>query len=573
MTGKGVSDGIAIGRAWICREAAVDYSQWERRNAAEELEVFGAVKARLLQVLGQRSRDAREAGREAHGDILEAHGMMLDDPELQSGIAEALKSGMSLPEAVHQVLEGFASIMESMDDEYLKQRAQDYRDIRKQVTALLFGIGAAPDFQPGDQWILVAQDFTPSDISYGDNPAVKGFLAQDGAVTTHFSILTRIAGIPSVVQFQNALTLIQSQDMLIIDGSTGTVIINPEPEIVTVYKERQQRHTAFVESLKQLKGTSAVTSDGCHCHLEGNIAGHQDVQELLENGAEGIGLFRTEFLYMDRTSPPDEDEQTAVYGKVLTAMGGKPTVIRTLDVGGDKELPYLGIPKEENPFLGFRAVRYCLAHTALFKTQLRALLRASVHGNLQIMVPMISGIEEVRSVRLLLEECRNELAAEGEKYSDAVALGIMVEVPAAAAMASILAEEVDFFSIGTNDLIQYVMAADRMNPAVGYLYTPYHPAFIRILQTVISGAHAAGIPVAMCGELAGDPEFTPVLVGLGLDGYSMNAGAMLAFKQRVRTLEAAACKTLVQKLLALRTEAEIRSTVKDFLQEYPYATA
>ncbi len=569
MKGIGISEGIAIGRAWLSGPAIPDFSEWITQDPAEEMAAFKEARRLVGEQLRKRVLQAREAGRKAQEEVMEAHVMMLEDPALESSITGAVYDGGRLPDAVRSVLDGFAGIMAAMEDVYLQQRAQDYIDIRNQLLKSLAGIPETIEFEPGSRWIPVAVDFTPSEISLAENPEVQGFLCQGGAATTHFSILAKIAGIPAVIRVPTMLESLTHGDLLIIDGTTGKVLINPEPDQLAAYEDKQREFLHFKESLEALKTADTVTRDGVSFHLEGNIAGPQDIPRMLENGAHGIGLFRTEFIYMDRPDAPTEEEQTACYKEVLAGMGGRPVVIPTLDVGGDKELPYLGITKEENPFLGFRAVRYCLAHPDIFKTQLRALLRASVAGCLHIMVPMISGLEEVRSVRVLLDECRQELLIQGHAVADDIKLGIMIEVPAAAAMAPLLAEEVDFFSIGTNDLIQYIMAADRMNASVAYLYTPYHPAFLRTLKAIIDGAHSAGIPAAMCGELAGDTDFIPVLAGLGLDSYSMNAGALLKARLRIRTLDQRLCRTLVENLLTLRTEQEIRAAVKAFGQENP----
>lgn len=569
MKGIGISEGIAIGRAWVVKEPVLDFSAWPDTAQEQEMVIFCQARARLSERLSQRAQRAAAEGQKAREEIMEAHGMMLEDPEFEAAVQKAVGGGQKLPEAVTTVLGGFAALMNAMEDPYLQQRSQDYLDIRSQFLKELAGVTEAQEFEPGTRWIPTSEDFTPSDISLVDNPSVQGFLCQGGAATTHFSILAKIGGVPAVMQVPGLLDRIAHGDMIILDGATGEVHLDPEPSLIAAYEKKQQAFLQYKESLDSLKTEASVTRDGRICHLEGNIAGVQDLSRMLENGAEGIGLFRTEFIYMERTAPPSETEQAAIYSQVLAGMGGKPVVIRTLDVGGDKELPYLNIKKEDNPFLGFRAVRYCLAHPEIFKTQLRALLRASASGALHIMVPMISGLEEVRSVRALLSECREELIGEGISLGEDIQLGIMIEVPAAAAMASLLAEEVDFFSIGTNDLIQYVMAADRMNAAVAYLYTPYHPAFLRTLKSIIDGAHSAGIPAAMCGELAGDPDFIPVLVGLGLDRYSMNVGALLKARLRIRTLDEKACQELVSLLLTLRTEREIKAAVEAFGRRYP----
>lgn len=573
MVGIGISEGIAIGKAWMVEEPVLDFSEWVSQSPEKEMDVLRASLQRVGDRLVSESQKAKDKKQKERMEILEAHSIMLEDPELESQINRALLSGQKLPEAVRRVMEGFSEIMSAMEDPYLQQRSQDYLDLRNQVLKDLAGVSDNLSFEPGSSWIPVALDFSPSDIALAENPAVQGFICQGGAATTHFSILAKITGVPTVIQASGLLDSVSHGDVIIADGTTGEIHINPDPGLMGVYRKRKQDLLVFKESLEALKSEKTMTLDGAFCHLEGNITGPQGIPKMLENGAEGVGLFRTEFIYMDRATPPSEEEQADIYGEVLKGMDGRPVVIRTLDVGGDKELPYLGIEKEANPFLGFRAVRFCLTREDIFKTQLRALLRASVHGKLRIMVPMISGIEEVRSVKMLLDQCRAELLAQEVPMGEDIRLGIMIEVPSAAAMASLLAEEVDFFSIGTNDLIQYMMAADRMNQAVAYLYTPYHPAFLRTLEAIINGAHGAGIPAAMCGELAGDVDFIPVLVGLGLDIYSMNAGAILKARLRIRTLEQKGCRLLVEELMKLRTEKEIRAAVQAFRQEHPYETA
>lgn len=573
MKGQGISEGLAIGRAWIVNRGLPEFSDWPPEPPTLAADRFRDLRDRLAARLAQAGEQAAQRGDGTRSEILEAHRMMLGDPELEAAVHEALKQGTPLPAAIGTALQGFIDLMEALADPYLKGRAADYRDLSHQLLWALAGREGHQGPEPGQDWIAVAEDFAPSDISLAESGAVLGFLSQGGAPATHFSILARIAGLPVVIRVPEALKQIAQGDLLVLDGTAGTVVINPDPETLSTAKAEQEAALQAARQLEGLRKERTRTLDGVEYHLEGNIAGPQDVARLVDHGAEGIGLFRTEFIYMDRATAPTEAEQAEIYRQVLAAASPLPVVIRTLDVGGDKELPYLGIPKEENPFLGFRAVRCCLARPELFRTQLRALLRASVAGNLQIMVPMISGLEEVRQVKALLAQCREELLAERVPVADSVKLGIMVEVPAAAAMAPLLAEEADFFSIGTNDLIQYMMAADRMNPQVAYLYTPYHPAFLRTLQAVIDGAHGGGIPAAMCGELAGDTAFIPVLVGLGLDRFSMNAGALLKARRRIRTLRASDCRGLVAHLMTLRTEAEIRGAVAAFGQEHGHETA
>lgn len=582
MQGLGISEGIAIGIARIMDQGDPDMAFWGIRSPEENMQAFNACRQNLIAQLVARTDRAVKKGNVEQSHVFEAHQMMLSDPEVDDGIKGALQAGTQLPEAIDTVFMGFVAIMESLDDAYLKERGQDYRDLRRQLLKTLDGtknaIGSMDEAveaneekaanhggdngeSVSDQWIAVASDFTPSDITLADEEGMVGFLCEGGAATTHFSILAKIAGLPTVLQVQNALGSISEGDLLIMDGKKGTVMINPDSATMTEYRSKMEADKLEKTRLMAYKDLPTVTTDGHTVHLEGNIAGPQDVERVLENGAEGVGLFRTEFIYMDREQPPTESEQTTIYGKVLSGMKGKPVVIRTLDVGGDKELPYLNIPKEENPFLGMRAVRYCLQNTEIFKTQLRALLRASIHGHLEIMVPMISCVEEMRKSRELFDICKQELTSEGVSFDENVAFGMMMEVPSAAIVADLLAQEAAFFSIGTNDLVQYVMATDRMNADLKYLYTPHHPAVIRVLKQIIDGAHAYGIPAAMCGELAGDVTFTPVLIGLGLDRFSMNPGSILKVRERIRSLDARACKTLVERVMAARTVDEVREHI------------
>ncbi len=427
-------------------------------------------------------------------------------------------------------------IFESIDDAYLRERAADIKDVSKRMIANLAGQTVGLEIEK-ENTIVVAHDLTPSDTAQLDKTKVKGFITNIGGRTSHSAIMARTLEIPAVVGLGDITTSVKNDDLIIVDGIEGLVIINPDEATVAEYKTKIEAFEAEKEELKKLLDVKVVTKDGKHIEVCGNIGKPKDADQVLENGGDGVGLFRTEFLYMDRDSAPTEEEQYEAYKYVLEAMKNKKVVIRTLDIGGDKTLPYLPLPEEMNPFLGYRAIRLCLDRKDIFKVQIRALLRASVYGKLAVMFPMISGLEEFQAAKEFVEECRAELHAEGIATSDSIQWGIMVEIPAAAVYADELAKHVDFFSIGTNDLIQYTLAADRMSEKVSYLYNPMHPAVLRLIKMTIDGAHKHGKWVGMCGEMAGDERAIPTLVEYGLDEFSMSATSILTAKKIIMEQE------------------------------------
>lgn len=569
MKGLGISEGIAIGRAYIYQTNEPKIPELIVEDHAKEIDRFDNVREKLVLSLKMKSQKAEESGDQDRADVFMAHELIAEDPELIQGVYSNIREKSYCAEwALRETSDVFIKMMEEMDNEYLRQRAADIRDIRQQMFKLLMGIKTEIEFKVDDSLIMVGHEFNPSDIGLTEKSAVKGFLSEIGAATTHFSILAKISGIPTVANIDSALKLIKNDDLLIIDGGTGEIIVNPSQDQIDLYIKKQEREAEFKKELSKLKDAASVTKDGFHVEVIGNIAGEKDAESVNDFGAEGVGLFRTEFIYMDRNSAPTEEEQYGTYKKVLEALDGKPVVIRTMDVGGDKEIAYLSMPKEDNPFLGYRAIRYCLKEKEIFKTQIRAILRASVHGHAKIMIPMISTIDEVLEAKAIIKQCKNELIDSNISFSESVEVGIMIEVPSAGIISDLLAEEVDFFSIGTNDLIQYTMAADRMNKNVAYLYHPYHPSFLRMLKMVIDNAHKKGIKVAMCGELAGDQLFIPVLVGLGLDEFSMNGNSVLKARWLIRKLEKQSAEELVKKLLTLRTSDEIRKTIEEYRKSY-----
>lgn len=563
IQGIAASSGIAIAKAYrletpnfVVERKAVSDPQAEvaRFEAAvakakEELE---AIKQHALQQLG-----------EDKAAIFAAHLLVLNDPELLNPVKEKIEAEQVNAEyALHETAETFISMFEAMDNEYMKERAADIRDVTKRVLAHLLGVAISNPSLISEEVVIIAEDLTPSDTAQLNRQYVKGFATDIGGRTSHSAIMARSMEIPAVVGTKQATAEIQTGDVVIIDGLDGHVIVNPSEDVLAQYEEKRARYEAQKAEWAKLVHEKTVTSDGHHVELAANIGTPDDVKGALENGAEGIGLYRTEFLYMGRSELPTEEEQFEAYKTVLERMEGKPVVVRTLDIGGDKELPYLDLPKEMNPFLGFRAIRLCLEMQDMFRTQLRALLRASVYGNLKIMFPMIATLDEFRQAKAILLEEKEKLKRQGVPVKEDIEIGMMVEIPAAAVLADQFAKEVDFFSIGTNDLIQYTMAADRMNERVSYLYQPYHPAILRLISNVIDAAHKEGKWAGMCGEMAGDPVAIPILLGLGLDEFSMSATSILRARSQMKKLSKKDAARFKETLLSMSTAEEVVAFVK-----------
>ncbi|MBP1753830.1 MAG: ptsP [Firmicutes bacterium] len=469
--------------------------------------------------------------------IFEAHIMLLEDPELMTSILSEIEvNRKNAIKATTLVTDKFITIFDAMEDEYLRERATDLKDVAGRLMGNLAG-NRNEILIHKDNTVVVAHDLTPSDTAQLDRSKVVAFLTDVGGKTSHTAIMARIMGIPAVVGMRDITTVLKNGDKVIVDGITGSVIINPNETVLSEYYKKRKDYNEEIEGLKKLRSTETTTKSGKRIYVAGNIGRPEDIDQVMENGGDGVGLFRTEFLYMDRKEAPSEQEQYESYRYVLEHSEGKKVVIRTLDIGGDKQLPYLNLPVEMNPFLGYRAIRFCLDQKDIFKVQLRALLRASVHGELSVMFPMISGLEEFLSAKSLVRECELELEAEGISYSDHIEWGIMVEIPSAAICADLLARHVDFFSIGTNDLIQYTLAVDRMSEKVSYIYDPMHPAVLSLIKMTIDAAHKYGKWVGMCGEMAGDETAIPILVEYGLDEFSMNASSILPAKRLIINCE------------------------------------
>ena len=529
--GIAASKGYAIGKVFLYEEREIVITDEKVADTASELsklqEAVALCRAQLEKI---KAKTIENVG-EHEAAVFEAHLLILDDPEFVGSVEAEIKSNSSnAMKAVETVSNNLVMIFEAIDDAYLRERAADIKDVSKRMLANLAGHTIGLEIEK-ENTIVVAHDLTPSDTAQLDKAKVNGFITNIGGRTSHSAIMARTLEIPAVVGLGDITSSVKSDDIVIVDGVEGLVMINPDEVTIKAYEEKMAAYEAEKEALKKLLNVSVVTKEGKHIEVCGNIGKPQDVDQVIANGGDGVGLFRTEFLYMDRDAAPTEEEQFEAYKHVLEAMKGKKVVIRTLDIGGDKTLPYLPLPEEMNPFLGYRAIRLCLDKKDIFKVQLRALLRASVYGQLAVMFPMISGIEEFNNAKEVVEACKRELDAEGLSYSDSIEWGMMVEIPAAAVMADELAKYVDFFSIGTNDLIQYTLAADRMSEKVSYLYNPMHPAVLRLIKMTIDGAHKHGKWVGMCGEMAGDEAAIPTLLEYGLDEFSMSATSILGAKK------------------------------------------
>ncbi|MED4925209.1 phosphoenolpyruvate--protein phosphotransferase [Anoxybacillus geothermalis] len=561
--GIAASSGIAIAKAY--RLETPDLAAEKRAVADVEAEVarLEAAVAKAKEELEAIKQHALEKLGEDKAAIFAAHLLVLDDPELLNPIKEKIQTERVNAEyALDETALFFISMFEAMDNEYMKERAADIRDVTKRVLAHLLGVTISNPSLISEEVVIIAEDLTPSDTAQLNRQYVKGFATDIGGRTSHSAIMARSLEIPAVVGTKTVTAEVKNGDIVIVDGLDGQVIINPSPELLAQYEQKRARYEAQKAEWAKLVHEATVTADGIHVELAANIGTPDDVKGALANGAEGIGLYRTEFLYMGRSELPTEDEQFVAYKTVLEQMNGKPVVVRTLDIGGDKELPYLQLPKEMNPFLGFRAIRLCLEMQDMFRTQLRALLRASVYGNLKIMFPMIATLDEFRQAKAILLEEKEALLRQGVAVADGIEVGMMVEIPAAAVMADQFAKEVDFFSIGTNDLIQYTMAADRMNERVAYLYQPYNPAILRLISHVIDAAHREGKWVGMCREMAGDPIAIPILLALGLDEFSMSATSILPARAQLKQLAKEEAARIKETVLSLGTAEEVVSFVK-----------
>src|SRR4051812_16085878 len=563
LKGIAASNGIAIAKAYRLVEPDLSFDQKSVEDVTSEVERFRkAMEKSKSELEAIRDKAKVDLGADKAA-IFEAHLLVLSDPELNAPIEDKIQSDkVNAESALKETADMFIMMFEQMDNEYMKERAADIRDVTKRVLAHLLGVQLVNPSMIAEEVIIVAEDLTPSDTAQLNRQFVLGFTTNIGGRTSHSAIMARSMEIPAVVGTKTATEEINNGDLVIVDGLKGEVHINPTPELVEQYRKIHADYEVQKAEWAKLVNEPTLTNDNHHVELVANIGTPKDLKGVIENGGEGVGLYRTEFLYMGRDQLPTEEEQFESYKAVLEGLNGKPVVVRTLDIGGDKELPYLDLPKEMNPFLGFRAIRLCLEEQNIFRTQLRALLRASNFGNLKIMFPMIATLDEFRAAKTILEEEKAKLLSEGETVAENIELGIMVEIPSTAVLADRFAKEVDFFSIGTNDLIQYTMAADRMNQRVSYLYQPYSPSILRLVKMVIDASHAEGKWTGMCGEMAGDETAIPVLLGLGLDEFSMSATSILKARSQIKNLNKVDMEKLVQTVLNMQTTSQVIEAVK-----------
>jgi phosphotransferase system enzyme I (PtsI) len=531
--GISASKGYAIGKVVVKRKSEINIEKRHIDDVIQEKERFQkALELSKSQLEKIKAKAEKEVGKDK-AEVFESHIMLLDDEEFAGAVTvKIVNEHVNAESALYDIVELYMKTFQAMEDEYIRERGADIKDVGSRILANLTGNNSSiVDMESNT--VVAAHDLTPSDTAQLDKSKVIAFVTDIGGRTSHSAIMARTLEIPAVVGLNDITDSVKDGDLIIVDGVKGEVIINPDKDTLDTYKIKKENYNKEKEKLKALIDVEVFTKYGKKVEVFGNIGKPEDVDQVLKNGGEGIGLFRTEFLYMDRESMPGEEEQFNAYKTVVEKMGKRPVIIRTLDIGGDKKLSYLPVPEEMNPFLGYRAIRLCLDRTDIFKVQLRALLRASVFGNLRIMFPMISSLEEFLKAKEILKECMDELTKEGKSFNKDLQTGIMVEIPAAAINSDELAKYVDFFSIGTNDLIQYTLAADRMNEKVAYLYNPMHPAVLKLIKMTIEAAHKQGKICGMCGEMAGDENAVETLVEYGLDEFSMSASSILKAKELI----------------------------------------
>ncbi|EMM1070074.1 phosphoenolpyruvate--protein phosphotransferase [Enterococcus faecium] len=569
LKGIAASDGVAVAKAYLLVQPDLTFSKATVEDTAAEEARLDAALAKSTEELQQIREKAAQSLGEAEAQVFDAHLMVLSDPEMVGQIKQNIKdNSVNAESALKEVTDMYIGMFEAMEDNaYMQERAADIRDVAKRILAHLLGVTLPNPSMINEEVVVVAHDLTPSDTAQLDRNFVKAFVTDIGGRTSHSAIMARSLEIPAIVGTKEITAKVKEGDILAVNGIEGDVIIDPTDEQKAEFEKAGADYAAQKAEWEKLKNAETVTADGKHFELAANIGTPKDLVGVHNNGGEAVGLYRTEFLYMDSPDFPTEDDQYEAYKAVLEGMEGKPVVVRAMDIGGDKELPYLQLPHEMNPFLGYRALRISLSEQGdeMFRTQMRALLRASVHGNLRIMFPMVATLKEFRAAKAIFEEEKQKLISEGKEVSDTIQVGIMIEIPAAAVLADKFAKEVDFFSVGTNDLIQYTMAADRMNERVSYLYQPYNPSILRLIKNVIDAAHAEGKWAGMCGEMAGDQTAVPLLVGMGLDEFSMSATSILKTRSLMKRLDTAKMAELADRALK---ECDMMEEVVELVHEY-----
>ncbi len=569
LKGIAASDGVAVAKAYLLVQPDLTFSKTTVEDTAAEASRLDDALAKSTEELQQIREKAAQSLGEAEAQVFDAHLMVLSDPEMVGQIKQNINdNSVNAESALKEVTDMYISMFEAMEDNtYMQERAADIRDVAKRILAHLLGVTLPNPSMINEEVVVVAHDLTPSDTAQLDRNFVKAFVTDIGGRTSHSAIMARSLEIPAIVGTKEITAKVKEGDMLAVNGIEGDVIVDPTAEQKAEFEKIGAEYAAQKAEWEKLKNAETVTADGKHFELAANIGTPKDLVGVHNNGGEAVGLYRTEFLYMDSPDFPTEDDQYEAYKAVLEGMEGKPVVVRTMDIGGDKELPYLQLPHEMNPFLGYRALRISLSEQGdeMFRTQMRALLRASVHGNLRIMFPMVATLKEFRAAKAIFEDEKQKLLNEGVEVSDTIQVGIMIEIPAAAVLADKFAKEVDFFSVGTNDLIQYTMAADRMNERVSYLYQPYNPSILRLIKNVIDAAHAEGKWAGMCGEMAGDQTAVPLLVGMGLDEFSMSATSILKTRSLMKRLDTTKMAELADRALK---ECDTMEEVVELVNEY-----
>lgn len=555
LKGVNASEGIGIGKVMLIEEVSLDYEKKQIIDTQAEIDRYRKVFDAYCEKTEKQAENIKNTIGEKEADIILGHLLMLKDPAMSSSIEGNISSGCCAEDAVAQVCDMFIGVFSMADDELTKQRASDVEDIKNGLITMLLGKEEVDIASAPSGTVLVAKDLTPSMTSCIVKENIVGIVTEVGGKTSHSAILARAMEIPAVLSVPNVMETFENGQEIIVDGSHGEVIENPSDGEIAIYREKTIEYKKEKEELKKFIGKETVTADGKKVELCCNIGKPDDADAVLSKDGEGVGLFRTEFLYMDSSSIPTEDEQFEAYKKTVLKLGDKPLIIRTLDVGGDKDIPYLGLSKEDNPFMGFRAVRYCLHREDVYKPQLRALLRASAFGNIKIMIPLVTCIDEVREVKAMIENIKAELDSKNIAYNKDIQVGIMVETPAASLIADLLAEEADFFSIGTNDLTGYTMAVDRGNADVAYLYSAFQPAVLRSIKKIIEDGK--DIMVGMCGEAAADPLLIPLLLAFGLDEFSVSATSVLKTRKIISQWTIDEAKEVANKALTLKTESEV----------------
>ena len=565
--GIAASRGIGIGSICVIKEHDLSYDKVKVENTEAEKQRFTEAVEKFKEETTAMAEDIRKRIGPKEAEILEGHLVMISDPSMSGEMCKMIDAGQCAEASVEAVCDMFIGMFSQMDDELMQQRASDISDIKVSLLKILLGIEDVDISSVAPGTVLVARDVTPSMTSQINKDNVVGIITEIGGKTSHSAILARALEIPAVLSVENITSLVKDKDTAIVDGTEGIVYVNPDGEVLSSYIIKREEYIKKLSELRGFLGKETVTSDGQSVELFCNIGTPKDAKKAVECDGEGIGLFRSEFLFMDNTHMPTEDEQFAAYKEAAQIMGGKCVIIRTLDIGGDKDIPYLNMKKEENPFLGYRAVRYCLGNRDSYQLQLRAIMRASAFGKVKIMVPLVTCVEEIRSVKEMVEEIKKDFDAKGIDYDKNIEVGCMIETPSASLIADLLAKESDFFSIGTNDLTQYTMSVDRGNSDVAYLYSTFQPSVLRSIRHIIQCGRDAGIPVGMCGEAAADPLMIPLLISFGLTEFSVNPVLVLSARCIISKWSKAEADELTNRVMAMSTEADIVAALKEAAKE------